>query len=245
MGVYLKNVHQSSFSTLIKQILFKGQHDVVITKDAFVDITYLGTRLHHYDCLLEGKVSLSNLFYKNSNNYIQKRIGQLISNSSSVLNQCQGDELTIVYGSVLILQIFEQKKCKPAGGAGAAWCVHTHAPHSYIGIDSSQDIINLCQRLYSTTPRLSFVVADATEHLPFENESIDIILCIEATHAFSESITTTQFANEVDVLHALDIQNRSRTDFIQPEEQEYFRRFAGLPGTQIYEDMSQGRSEYW
>ncbi|CAF1051245.1 unnamed protein product [Adineta steineri] len=197
MGVYLKNVHQSSFSTLIKQILFKGQHDVVITKDAFVDITYLGTRLHHYDCLLEGKVSLSNLFYKNSNNYIQKRIGQLISNSSSVLNQCQGDELTIVYGSVLILQIFEQKKCKPAGGAGAAWCVHTHAPHSYIGIDSSQDIINLCQRLYSTTPRLSFVVADATEHLPFENESIDIILCIEATHAFSESITTTQFANEV------------------------------------------------
>ncbi|CAF1176859.1 unnamed protein product [Adineta steineri] len=106
--IYLKNVHQSSFSTLIKQILFKGQHDVVITKDAFVDITYLGTRLHHYDCLLEGKVCLSSLFYKNSNNYIQKIIGQLISNSSSVLNQCQGDELTIVYGSVLIQQIFEQ-----------------------------------------------------------------------------------------------------------------------------------------
>ncbi|CAF0774288.1 unnamed protein product [Adineta steineri] len=178
-------------------------------------------------------------------------------------------------------------------GAGAAWCVHTHAPHSYIGIDSSQDVINLCQRLYSTTPRLSFVVADATKHLPFENESIDIIVCIEATHAFGEPIVIKQFANEAvrvlrpngyllwcdfcymngsdksvydliendgliidkkinitkNVLHALDIQNKSRTDFIQryiqPEEQEYFRLFAGLPGTQVYEDMSQGRSQYW
>ncbi|CAF4093222.1 unnamed protein product, partial [Adineta steineri] len=178
-------------------------------------------------------------------------------------------------------------------GAGAAWCVHTHAPHSYIGIDPSQDVINLCQRLYSTTPRPSFVVADATKHLPFENESIDIILCIESTHAFDEPIAITQFANEVvrilrpngyllwcsfcymngsgisiydliasdeliieekinitkNVLHALDIQNKSRTNFsrryIQPEEQEYFRRFAELSGTQIYEDMRQGRSEYW
>ncbi|CAF0774841.1 unnamed protein product [Adineta steineri] len=178
-------------------------------------------------------------------------------------------------------------------GAGAAWCVHTHKSHSYIGTDPSQDVINLCQRLYSTTPRLSFVVADATKHLPFENESIDIILCIEATHAFDEPIAITQFANEVtrvlrpngyllwcdfcyingsgtsvydliandeliieekinitrNVLHALDIQNKSRTDFIQryiqPEEQEHFRRFAGLPGTQVYEDMSQERSQYW
>ncbi|CAF1195138.1 unnamed protein product, partial [Adineta steineri] len=178
-------------------------------------------------------------------------------------------------------------------GAGAAWCVHTHASHSYTGIDPSQDVINLCQRLYSTIPRLSFVVANATKRFPFENESIDIILCIEATHAFDEPIAITQFANEVvrvlrpngyllwcdfrymngsgtsvydvlasdeliieekinitrNVLHALDIQNKSRTDFIrryiQPEEQEYFRLFAGLPGTQIYEDMSQERSQYW
>ncbi|CAF1433626.1 unnamed protein product [Adineta steineri] len=139
----------------------------------------------------------------------------------------------------------------------------------------------------------SFVVADATKHLPFEDKSIDIILCIETTHAFGEPIAITQFVNEVvrvlrtngyllhcdfcymngsgtstynliangeliikekinitrNVLRALDIQSKSRTDivqrYIQPEEQEYFRRFAGLPGTQIYEDMSQGRSEYW
>ncbi|CAF1428650.1 unnamed protein product [Adineta steineri] len=178
-------------------------------------------------------------------------------------------------------------------GAGAAWCVHSHASHSYIGIDPSQDVINLCQRLYSTIPRLSFVVANATKHLPFENESIDIIVCIETTHSFGEPTAITQFANEVirvlrpngyllwcdfcymngsdksvydliendgliieekinitkNVLHALDIQNKSRTDFIQRyiqlEEQEYFRLFAGLLGTQVYEDMSQGRSQYW
>ncbi|CAF1117030.1 unnamed protein product [Adineta steineri] len=149
----------------------------------------------------------------------------------------------------------------------------------YINQDPSQDVINLCQRLYSTTPRLSFVVADATKHLLFENESIDIILCIEATLTFGEPIAITQLANEVirilrpngyllwcdfcymngsdtsvydliandeliieekinitkNVLHALDIQNRSRTDFIQryiqPADQEYCRLLAGLSGT--------------
>ncbi|CAF1107439.1 unnamed protein product [Adineta steineri] len=40
-------------------------------------------------------------------------------------------------------------------------------------------------------------LADATKHLPFENESIDIILCIEATHAFGEPVAIAQFANEV------------------------------------------------
>ncbi|CAF1012576.1 unnamed protein product [Adineta steineri] len=121
-----------------------------------------------------------------------------------------------------------------ARGAGAAWCVHTHASHSYTGIDSSQDIINLCQRLYSKIPRLSFVVANATNHFPFENDELII----------EEKVNITR-----NILHALDIQNKYRTDFIQryiqPEEQEYFRLFAGLPGTQIYDDMSQGCSEYW
>ncbi|CAF1291662.1 unnamed protein product [Adineta steineri] len=63
------------FCTLIKQIRSKGQHDVVITKDVSVDLIYLGARLHYYDYLLEGKDSLSNLLYKNSNNYIQEITG--------------------------------------------------------------------------------------------------------------------------------------------------------------------------
>ncbi|CAF1004092.1 unnamed protein product [Adineta steineri] len=85
-----------------KSLSAKGQHDVVITKDASVDLIYLGARLRHYDCLLEGEVSLSNLLYKNSNHDIREIIGQVLFNSLSVLNQCQGDELTTVYSSILI-----------------------------------------------------------------------------------------------------------------------------------------------
>jgi hypothetical protein len=76
---------------------------------------YLGARLHHHDCLIEGKGALANLLYRNSNNYIREIIGQLISHSSSILRQCQTDELTLIYGSILIQsilvyyeQIFEQ-----------------------------------------------------------------------------------------------------------------------------------------
>ncbi|CAF4244680.1 unnamed protein product, partial [Adineta steineri] len=86
----------------------KRQYDVVITKDASVYLIYLDARLHHYDCLLEEKVSLSNLLYQNLECYIREIISQLISHSSSVLNQCQDDELTTVYGLILIQQIFQQ-----------------------------------------------------------------------------------------------------------------------------------------
>ncbi|CAF3792432.1 unnamed protein product, partial [Adineta steineri] len=51
------------------------------------------------------------------------------------------------------------------------------------------------------------------------------------------------------VLRALDIQSNSRADFIeryvQPVDQEYYRVFVGLPGTQLYDNMQQGRTEYW
>jgi hypothetical protein len=76
-----------------------------LTKEASVDLICLGAHLHHYDCLIGGTVALSNLLYRTSNNYIREIIGQLIENSSSILSQCQPDELTIVYGSLLIQSI--------------------------------------------------------------------------------------------------------------------------------------------
>ncbi len=58
---------------------------------------------------------MSNLLYQTSNNYIREIIGQLISNSSLILEQCQSDEIIIIYGIILIQsilvyyqQIFEQ-----------------------------------------------------------------------------------------------------------------------------------------
>ncbi|CAF4065936.1 unnamed protein product, partial [Adineta steineri] len=178
-------------------------------------------------------------------------------------------------------------------GAGAAWCVRTYAPRSYVGIDPSRDVINLCEQLYSTISRLSFMKADPKTHLPFQNESMNVVLSIETTNIFDEIEAVKEFVHEItrvltstgyflwcglcnvdglnvlidyltannafiieekvnitrNVLHALDIQNNSRADFIeryiQPADQEYCRLFAGLPGTQIYDNMQQGRVEYW
>ncbi|CAF4260711.1 unnamed protein product, partial [Adineta steineri] len=59
-------------------------------------------------------------------------------------------------------------------GAGAAWCTRTYAPHSYVGIDPSRDVINLCEQTYSTIPRLSFMIADPKPYLSLQNESMDV-----------------------------------------------------------------------
>ncbi|CAF1384045.1 unnamed protein product [Adineta steineri] len=102
--------HKHRLQSFIEQTQTKGEHNVVISKDASEDLIYPGARPYHYDCLLKRNVYLSNLVNKNSNHYIRKIIDQLISNVHLYLrvNQCQGDELTIVYGSILIQQIFEQ-----------------------------------------------------------------------------------------------------------------------------------------
>ncbi|CAF4131963.1 unnamed protein product, partial [Adineta steineri] len=178
-------------------------------------------------------------------------------------------------------------------GAGAAWCTRTYAPHSYVGIDPSRDVINLCEQTYSTIPRLSFMIADPKPYLSLQNESMDVVLSIETTNIFDEIEAVKKFVNEItrvltpngyflwcglcnldgsgllidylttnngfiikekvnitrNVLHALDSQSNSRADFIdryiQPTDQEYCRLLAGLPGTQLYDNMQQGRAEYW
>ncbi|CAF1139561.1 unnamed protein product [Adineta steineri] len=178
-------------------------------------------------------------------------------------------------------------------GAGAAWCVHTYAPQSYVGIDPSRDVINLCEQIYSTIPQLSFMIADPKTHLPFQNESMNVILSIETTNIFDEIEAVKKFVNEItrvlspngyflwcglcnvdgssvlidylttndafiikekvnitrNVLHALDIQRNSRADFIeryiQSADQEYCSLLAGLPGTQLYDNMQQEHAEYW
>jgi hypothetical protein len=113
--ILLKNVQDQSISATIKQIHRQCRSDIVLTKDSSIDLIYLGARLHHYDCLIEGKIALSNLLYRNSNNYIREIIGQLISNSSEILENSQSEEMTIVYSSIIIQsilvyyqQIFEQ-----------------------------------------------------------------------------------------------------------------------------------------
>ncbi|CAF0921284.1 unnamed protein product [Adineta steineri] len=74
-------------------------------------------------------------------------------------------------------------------GTDAAWWVRTYTPNSSVGVDLSLDIIDECQQRYSMTSQLSFVIEDATKYLPFENESLDTVFCIQATHAYSEPAT--------------------------------------------------------
>ncbi|CAF1362467.1 unnamed protein product [Adineta steineri] len=201
-----------------------------------------------------------------------------------------------LYQQVLANVTFTDRNILEVGcgrGAGAAWCVRTYAPRSYVGTDPSRDVINLCQQCYSTTPRLSFMIADPETHLPLQNESMNVVLSIETTNLFDEREAVKKFVDEItrvltpngyflwcglcnvdgssvlidyliannafiikekvnitrNVLHALDIQRNSHADFIeryiQPADQEYCRLFAGLPGTQLYDNMQQGCTEYW
>ncbi|CAF4091649.1 unnamed protein product [Adineta steineri] len=262
--------------TIVHEDLVKYQQEYDIINKFFLwyeRIASIYTNVNELQFMNYGYADMDEYIDDHTGYYSRKLYGQVLAN------------VTLTDKNVLEISC--------GRGAGAAWCVHTHAPHSYIGIDRSQDVINLCQRRYSTIPRLSFKVANATKHLPFENESTGIILCIETTHAFDEPIAIKQYANEVvrvlrpngyllwcdfcymngsgksvydliendgliikekvnitrNVLHALDIQINSRADFIerhvQPADQEYYRLFAGLSDTQIYEGMSQGRSQYW
>ncbi|CAF4209751.1 unnamed protein product, partial [Adineta steineri] len=82
-------------------------------------------------------------------------------------------------------------------GAGAAWCVRKYAPRSYVGIDPSRDVINLCRQCYSTIARLSFTIADPKTHLPFQNQSMNVVLSIETINLFDEIVAVKQFVNEI------------------------------------------------
>ena len=64
-----------------------------------------GARLHHYDCLIKGKVPLSHLLYENSNNYLREIIGQLLSNSSPVIEESEEEHLRTIYGSIIVQSI--------------------------------------------------------------------------------------------------------------------------------------------
>ncbi|CAF3467639.1 unnamed protein product, partial [Rotaria sp. Silwood2] len=68
-------------------------------------INYVDANIHHYDCLIQENINLSNILYRYSNNSIRFLIGQILSNSSDILCRCQKDEIQIIYGSILIQSI--------------------------------------------------------------------------------------------------------------------------------------------
>ncbi|WP_158016050.1 phthiotriol/phenolphthiotriol dimycocerosates methyltransferase [Mycobacterium basiliense] len=67
-------------------------------------------------------------------------------------------------------------------GGGASYLTRTLKPASYTGLDLNGAGIKLCQKRHNL-PGLEFVRGDA-ENLPFDDESFDVVLNVEASHCY-------------------------------------------------------------
>ena len=69
-------------------------------------------------------------------------------------------------------------------GGGASYLVRTLRPASYTGLDLNPNGIAFCQRRHNL-PGLDFVHGTA-EDLPFDDQSFDAVLNVEASHLYSD-----------------------------------------------------------
>jgi ubiquinone/menaquinone biosynthesis C-methylase UbiE len=67
-------------------------------------------------------------------------------------------------------------------GGGANYLATQQHPARYVALDLAQNAIDLCRKLYSA-PNLEFVQGSA-EALPFANESFDVVVNVESSHAY-------------------------------------------------------------
>ncbi|OBK26992.1 SAM-dependent methyltransferase [Mycobacterium asiaticum] len=67
-------------------------------------------------------------------------------------------------------------------GGGSSYLVRTQKPASYTGLDLNPTGIKFCRKRHNL-PGLEFVQGDA-EKLPFPDESVDVVLNIEASHHY-------------------------------------------------------------
>ncbi len=67
-------------------------------------------------------------------------------------------------------------------GGGSAWLAHHKQPAHITGVDLSTNAIHFCRQRHQAS-NLSYIQGDA-EDLPFENESLDIVLNLESSHHY-------------------------------------------------------------
>jgi ubiquinone/menaquinone biosynthesis C-methylase UbiE len=67
-------------------------------------------------------------------------------------------------------------------GGGASYLTRTFEPHSYVGLDLNPAGIDFCLRRHQVKG-LTFQQGDA-EKLPFENNSFDAVVNVEASHCY-------------------------------------------------------------
>ncbi len=68
-------------------------------------------------------------------------------------------------------------------GGGASYITRTLHPASYTGLDVNKAGLAIARKNNNNLPGLDFVHGDA-EHLPFDDQSFDVVLNIEASHCY-------------------------------------------------------------
>jgi ubiquinone/menaquinone biosynthesis C-methylase UbiE len=77
-------------------------------------------------------------------------------------------------------------------GGGADYITRFLGPASVVGMDYSENAVNLCRQHFSEEG-LSFIPGDA-EHLPFDDHDFDVVLNVESSHCYG---SMTDFLAEV------------------------------------------------
>lgn len=72
------------------------------------------------------------------------------------------------------------------GRGGGSELMLLYEPKSVTGLDFSKNVIKFCQKRYNDA-RLKFITGNA-ENLPFEDNSIDIIINVESSHCYGNRI---------------------------------------------------------
>jgi SAM-dependent methyltransferase len=117
-------------------------------------------------------------------------------------------------------------------GGGAHYLATHHQPARYVALDLAQNAIDLCRSLYHA-PNLEFVQGSA-EALPFADESFDIVVNVESSHAYGNvptflrevqrvlrpggTLLLVDFRNQVAGMDALREQIQASGLHIQHEE---------------------------
>ncbi|UJR38884.1 hypothetical protein I4U23_031552 [Adineta vaga] len=146
-----------------------------------------------------------------NNDTIDHRIQSKITNKLSTRSEDLDDENNDSYLKRLYEQVISNLSLRNQHiieincdrGVGADWCVKTYKPYSYVGISFSLDFIELCRKLYSDISQLSFQFVDINnQHLPFENQSIDIIIWIDLNQNFFQEEKMKELTYEISrILH--------------------------------------------
>ena len=172
-------------------------------------------------------------------------------------------------------------------GGGADYVERYFQPSKMFGVDYSRNAIEFCNRVFKDS-RVDYRLGDA-ENLPFENESLDVVINVESSHCYAnvsaffaevnrvlksggyfsfadfrdkdpfedlkkdlansglEIVKSTNISKEV--LRALDDFNQEKMKRFGKMFGSWLKKplseFAGMKGSSIYEDLSNGNTVYY